>query len=122
MIYGFNNVIACEPFRAQSVETKSVGSAALQLRIITNKSALVPLVVVFGSEEHRVRVGDRVFVVQPGPNDQWAKTVEVDTGAGKREVVLVTLDRVQLVDRAPIPLPPLPKPTSVPGRGTISSP
>lgn len=114
MISGFNNVIACEPFKSQTVETKVVGNEVRHLRTITNKGYLVPLRVVYGSVEHKIARDDLVYVVQPGPNDSWAKTVEVQVGGEKVEVVIVTLDRVQLVDRQPVSVPPRPAPTATP--------
>jgi hypothetical protein len=98
MIYGFNNYVACEPFKAVAVETKSVGNEVRQLRVIANRETLVPLKVLYGSNDGKVGAGDRLYVTAPAPNEGWAKTVEVQTPDGKVEVVMVPFDKIRLVE------------------------
>jgi hypothetical protein len=106
MIKGFNKFIACEPYAVQDDQDKNrVSVGRMQLKVVSQRTTLIPLKVIYGSEENDIDTGDVVYVTQAGQNQvgmtsQWAKSIDIDLGEGRVvSVVMVPLDQVQLVDR-----------------------
>jgi len=106
MIQGFNKYLACEPFQVEEDSEKGnlkVGN--MRVKVVSQRVQLVPLKVVYGSEEHDIAPGDFVYVTQAGQNQvgmtsQWTKSIDIDLGGGQtRSVVMVPLESIQLVDR-----------------------
>jgi hypothetical protein len=106
MIQGFSKNIACEPFAVKEDQDKGVHQVGkMQLRMVSQRTQLIALKVVYGSEENDIEPGDLVYVTQAGQNQvgmtsQWTKSIDIELDDGTtKSIVMVPLDQVQLVDR-----------------------
>jgi hypothetical protein len=94
MIKSAKGKIAVTPFPDMSVKTSSQGTGSVKVARIDNKITVVPLTVLFPSEDSRFFTGDVVFVKGNNYTLPWAKDVyEVDG----RSFILIPDSVVELV-------------------------
>ena len=90
LIKGFNNFIGCVPFAAKGIETKNVGGLA----VITQKSDLSCLRVLYGDAEGKILTGSYVCVKGSEFKSNWANQIYTANGIS---FILVPLGAVLLV-------------------------
>lgn len=72
-VYSVKGKVATEPFQDTSVKTSLNGEGSVRVARIENKVSLVPLAVVFDSEDGRWKAGDVVYVKGNLFTQMWAK-------------------------------------------------
>ena len=92
MIFGFNGQIGCVPFSTKGIETKSVGGLA----IISQKTELTKLRVIYGDSEKTIIAGDCVFLNSSDFNTKFGTNVYSIDG---QEFILVPLAQVRMVSK-----------------------